>query len=273
MAYKRPEYVVRWSLSGFHSWRECPFRFKIERILRTGVKSSPPMERGDRVHKLLERYLKGERGLTYAKLSTALSTDPPTKEDRTTGERIPTLSVDTLAKRLVKFRPLLERGRKAYKKKILPALVEDGFAFNAAWEEKPITDDFRTTDWRPIWLSGKIDFAEFATPDRLDVIDWKTGSLREEDIPKYNEQLDLYALVSFLRFPAVESVYPRLAYLDAGEFYDGRPYERGEVPALIKVWNKNVKPMFADRSFRPTPNRWCGWCAYGQARGDGRCKY
>lgn len=267
MAYRRPEHVVRWSISGFHSWRDCPFRFKIERILRTGSEQSDAMLRGDRIHKLVERYLKGEKGLTFAKLTAAIVADPPIKDGK------PAFAASTLAARLASFRGVLDRGRKEYKKKTLAALVEEGFAFNAKWEEQPITDDYRTTNWSPIWLSGKLDHGVFNTPTILEVIDWKTGQIREDEIPKYVEQLDLYALISFLRFPSVEVVRPKLAYLDVGEFYEDRDYTRDEVPALIKVWNKNVKPMFADRSFKPCPNKWCGWCAYGKQRGDGRCKY
>ena len=267
MAYRRPEHVVRWSLSGFHSWRDCPFRFKIERILRTGATSSDAMARGDRIHKLIERFLKGEPRFTFAKLSAAVVADPPMKNGK------PAFAAKTLAERFANFKDELEAGRKAYKKKVQGALVEDGFAFDANWIEQPITDDYRTTNWGPIWLSGKIDFGAFPAPTRLDVTDWKTGQIREDEIPKYIEQLELYALVSFLRYPSVEVVTPSLAYLDVGEYYEDRFYERGELPLLIKAWNKRVKPMFADRAFKPCPNKWCGWCAYGKQRGDGRCKY
>lgn len=270
MAFQRKMYAQRWSISGYHGHRECAFRFFIERIERTGAGSSYPLERGDFIHKQVERYLRSEKGFTYPKLEDAIASMPPMKQDK------PSMKRETILKRLKYFKPTFDRGRKEFKKKTLGALVESPFAFNADWVEQPITDDYRTTNWGPIWLSGKIDHEVFIEPTVLEITDWKTGQIRVEEVPKYIEQLELYALVEFLRFPFVEAVRPRLAYLDAGAFYgEDQEYERSDklITKLKKRWSKAVAPMLADRTFKPTPNQWCGWCLYGQQRGDKRCKY
>lgn len=266
MAYKKEMKVVRWSLSGYQSHRGCPFRYAIERILRTGVQGYP-LERGDYIHNQIERFLKSESGFTYKMFETSILNKPPLRNGK------PTIARDTLAKRLAYFKPTFTEARKAYKKKIGGALIEEPFAFDSSWNEQPITDDYRTTNWGPIWLSGKLDYGIFLQPDYLRIDDWKTGQIWKDEIPKYEEQLDLYALVGFLKYPFVNVIQPRLAWLDVGEFYVVRKYEREELPKLKKRWSKAVKPMLADRTFAPLPNRWCGYCPYGQERGDKRCKH
>lgn len=48
-----------WSVSSYNVWRGCAYRYMLEKILKFRGPSHPAMERGTRIHKLLEQLLKG----------------------------------------------------------------------------------------------------------------------------------------------------------------------------------------------------------------------
>jgi len=41
---------------------------------------------------------------------------------------------------------------------------------------------------------------------------------------------------------------------------------------LKKKWLNKVKPMFSDKTFKPTPNNKCQYCNYGVSK-EGTCKF
>lgn len=53
---KIPQY---WSVSSYNKWRECAYRYMLEKIYRFKSKTHPAAERGTRIHKLLEELLLG----------------------------------------------------------------------------------------------------------------------------------------------------------------------------------------------------------------------
>jgi hypothetical protein len=86
---------------------------------------------------------------------------------------------------------------------------------------------------------------------------------------------------ALLLYPHLERVRPRLAYLDLGVEYPAEgdeaiEFTREQLPALLKTWEKRVKPMFTDKRFAPRPNNNCRWCyfrASNAAAGGGQCQY
>jgi hypothetical protein len=124
--------------------------------------------------------------------------------------------------------------------------VEQKVAVTRTWE--PV-DYFAPTVWLRVAFDVVYDVVTKFTI-RV-IIDHKTGKVYRE---KNQAQLDLYAAVGFAlpAQPVVAEVRTKLWYLDQGEEIV-RTYRPGDVPKLRATWEKRVKPMFADRTFKPTP--------------------
>lgn len=146
------------------------------------------------------------------------------------------------------------------------AVPEENWGFKKTW------------DWigRPgwfgddVWFRAKTDVRLLYDDDTLLIIDWKTGK-------KYfsnEEQIELFALAGYRRFPMVTEVDARLLYTDspAEDNEIQRVYKPKELDAIQRDWDKRVKPIFVDRRFAPTPNDKCHWCPFSKAKG-GPCKF
>lgn len=48
-----------WSVSGYNNWRECAYRYMLQKVWKFRSPAHPAMERGIRIHKLFEELLKG----------------------------------------------------------------------------------------------------------------------------------------------------------------------------------------------------------------------
>ncbi len=174
---------------------------------------------------------------------------------------------DYVAKRINKIAPELKGVTTELKfLRSNNATVEQswGFRNDWAWIGRPgwFGDD--------VWFRAKADVTLLYDDDTLLLVDWKTGK-------KYfsnEEQVELFALAGFRRFPNVTEVDTRLLYTDV-EPNDNeirRVYKLTDLNAIQKDWTKRVVPMFKDRRFAPTPNDKCHWCAFSKAKG-GPCKF
>lgn len=236
-----PQVLTSWSFSRYSDWRQCPLKAKLKHIDKQKEPSNAAMERGNQVHKDAEAYIKG----TAAKLSPEL----------------------------VLFKDEFKMLRAQYKKKALPMIVEDNWAFTKDWSET------QWNDWVGCWVRIKLDCAHYLEQDLLLVTDWKTGKPSSYKTMEYMEQLELYALAALLMNPALERVQVRIGWTDVGEMYPLEPliFTRADVKRLTKEWNSRVKPMMADTKFVPKPNNLCRFCWFGQAKkaegGPGLCKY
>jgi RecB family exonuclease len=244
-----------WSFSRYNDYQKCPFAAKCKHLDKVKEPSSPAMERGSRIGKLGEDYIKGV--------------------------------VRTLPKELAAFeddfkamRTQYAAARKAAKSKGLPIFVEDNWAFTKDWTTT------QWNDWVGCWVRIKLDVGHFLEEDLFLVTDWKTGKFRPEKNAEYMEQIELYILAALLTYydrPNLR-VKARLCYLDTGDVYPGPQdpsydveYTQADVPRLKKQWEQRTKKMFADTTFRPKPGNGCRWCFYGQAGkakgGPGKCKF
>lgn len=127
-------------------------------------------------------------------------------------------------------------------------------------------------DWfgHDVWFRAKTDVRLLYDDDTLLIIDWKTGK-------KYfsnEEQIQLFGLAGYRRFPQVTEVDTRLYYTDAPEDDNEVQFvfKPKELELIQRDWDKRVVPMFKDRRFAPTPNDKCGWCPFSKAKG-GPCKF
>lgn len=241
MAYgRRAKQITSWSFTRFNDHTSCPKKAQLKHLLKVPEPKNEALAHGIEVHGDGERYLKGE--ITRMPASLKLAADL--------------------------FRAL----RKRVKKDPVTIFVEDSWCFTKSW--KGCSWD----DWANCWLRIKVDCAVLESPKVLLVYDWKTGKFREEKaISEYAQQLSLYALGAFLRFPEVETVKPALVYLDhEPRTYEPRIYTRDELPGLIARWERAAKPMLADTIFPPRPSALCRWCHYRKdnaANGGGQCQY
>ena len=152
--------------------------------------------------------------------------------------------------------------------RILAPKVEEQWGFDGIW--KP-TDWFGLTTVARLVLDAYVlNDSSNRFPPTLTIVDFKTGKKRDG----YTDQLELYALGGFAKFPKVSGVTVELWYLDMGPKETERAtYGRSsEFEALKLKWAKRVKPMLSDRRFPPTPGNACRWCPYSASKG-GPCQF
>lgn len=233
--------LTSWSYSRYNDWRTCPLKAKLKHIDKLKEPGSAAMDRGNQIHKDAEAYIKGLK--------------------------------PRLAPELALFKDEFKMLKAMYKKKSLPMVVEDNWAFKSDWTET------QWNDWVGCWVRIKLDCAHYTEPGYMLVTDWKSGKPNSYKTMEYMEQLELYALAALLLRPELEHVQVRIGWTDAGLMYPEEPlvYTPKDVKALMKAWNGRVKPMMTDTKFVPKPNNNCRWCFFGEAGkaqgGPGLCKY
>lgn len=137
-----------------------------------------------------------------------------------------------------------------------------------AEERWALTSEWAATTWSAddVWLRLAIDARVEESPETQEVIDFKTGRIYEG----HADQLELYALPVFKRFPSVETVRVAAWYLDLGEIHDGE-IARTEERALTKHWTKRAEKMLTATEFNPTPCWKCKFCDFAKSKG-GPCE-
>lgn len=138
--------------------------------------------------------------------------------------------------------------------------VEEMWCFRNDWSETV------WNDWNGVWARIKTD-ASCIDDTTLYVIDHKTGKMRDG----YGEQLSLYAVGGFLKFPHIKTVNTQMWFLDSGDVVE-KEYQASELKPLQEGWNKKVKSMLNDTRFAPKPGNACRWCHFSKSKG-GPCKF
>ena len=231
--------ITAWSFSRWNDWKKCPRYAYFKHVLRMKEPGSVALDRGSRIGELAEKFASA------------------------TGKRMKTPS--ELQTFEVEFRSLQKR----------KVMSEGEWAFNRQWEP---------TGWfdKDAWVRGKVDAFHIesrkvvvlpAAKKELVVgvvIDYKTGKLN----PTHLDQLSLYALCAFCKYPELDAVEVQLWYLDHGVLLPDplKLYSRDEVPTLKKEWEAGTRAMLADRRFVEKPGKACGWCHYSKGK-DGPCKF
>lgn len=143
---------------------------------------------------------------------------------------------------------------------LLKPAAELEVAFNRAWQ--PV-------DWfaKNAWARIKIDVLA-RTGTHVEIIDWKTGKVREGT---YDDQLELYALTAMLMFPNAETFNTTLAFVDHGRTIQGDQFVKADKDMLLKRWEDRVSIMLNDTEFRFTPNQYCRNCHFRRANGTKTC--
>ena len=241
--FSKPKRITAWSFSRYSTYKECPFKARLKFIDKLEEPGNAAMDRGTEIHKLAERYIKGE--------------------------------LNRMPKELSKVAVIVKACRSFYQKRkdMRQAVAEDTWAFTGTW------DQTQWNDWAKCVLRIKLDFAHLEKRGSkliLIITDWKTGKFREEKNEEYLEQLDLYALAGLLLYPEADEVWPRLIYTDQNVIY---PKVEGEIKFTNKdikklkvTWVKRSSPMLLDTRFAPRPGKYCRYCHFRKDNG-GPCQY
>lgn len=163
---------------------------------------------------------------------------------------------------LEKFRPEFESLRQLYIDGKVS--LEGEWAMDRHWHPVPWTS-------KDAWLRLKLDAIVHLSETEAVVIDYKSGKKFGNEI-SHAEQVQLYQLVAFLRFPKLEIVHTELWYLD-------QPDEANTQNTFTRSQGLRFKPHFERTGlaltecldFPASPNIFnCRWCPYGP-KGTGHC--
>jgi len=135
-------------------------------------------------------------------------------------------------------------------------------------------------EWKEAWLRLKLDALVFLSPQHAVVIDYKTGR-REGNEIKHAEQVQLYQLVTFLRYPKLDTIDVELWYPDI-DFLFNQTYHRDQGLRFMRKFNErgNTITTYEFKGEREDANPsiyTCRYCPYGIATSSkpertGHCK-
>lgn len=151
---------------------------------------------------------------------------------------------------------------------LMRVLYEEGLvSLEGEWG---MNEDWEPCEWRTAWLRLKLDALVFTSPTSATAIDYKTGKRFGNEI-KHAEQLQLYQLVTFLRYPQLEEVTTELWYLDIGEVHR-QTYTRAQGLRFRPRFDRAGRKITTNTDWKPNPNiHSCKWCEYGPW-GTGHCQ-
>lgn len=130
--------------------------------------------------------------------------------------------------------------------------------------------DWEPADWKEAWLRLKLDALVFLSETEAVAVDYKTGRKFGNEV-KHAEQLQLYQLVTFLRYPKLEVLHAELWYLDQDELTT-MTYRRSQGLRFLQKWDMRGKKMTSTVDFPANPNIFsCKYCMYGP-KGSGVCE-
>lgn len=126
--------------------------------------------------------------------------------------------------------------------------------------------------WMAPWLRLKLDALVFENKHSAIAIDYKSGRKFGNEL-KHGEQLNLYQLVTFLRYPDLEEVTTELWYLDVDELTQ-KKFTREQGLKFMRNWDRRANALTTAADFPPNANlHTCKWCMLGDRPGGaGICK-
>lgn len=237
MDTEQPQHQPRirsWSFSAVKLFEQCPYAARLrhaDRVPGPERDERHPLERGNRYHRQLEQYIKGE--------------------------------INALPKWFNGFKTEIERLREGFSDGVV--LVEDGWGFD---------DHLNSIDWfdSNVWLRVKLDALEFHDETAAVAIDLKSGKKYGNEV-KHNQQGQLYALASFIRFPKLEQLRTEFWYPDQQK-RTKKDYSRVDVAKYLPRWIEKGTRITTATAFPPKPNAHnCKYCDYGRENGTGYCVY
>ncbi len=225
----------RWSFSTLKVYERCPYRVFLQKIERAPEPDPDPDSPLVRGERI---HLEAERFVTGEPGSTI------------------THSLRRVADKLNELRALYDEGK---------VLVEEKWGF---------TQDWKSVGWDDpsCWLMVRCDAVVMNDDMSARIIDYKTGKSFGNEVP-HQQQMQLYAIAAFMRFPKLKYAQAELWYLDEGKERK-KVYDRVLVAKYLPRWEERARKMTSSIVFPPKPNRGnCRFCPYGQTNGTGVCAY
>lgn len=179
------------------------------------------------------------------------------------GEQPLSLELKNFEPELTKLKEEFAQGR---------VILEEMWCYDNAWQPIP-SDAYDQT-----WLRIKMDACWFLEPSHAILIDYKTGKRVNNEV-KHNDQLNLYQLGAFLKYPELERVTCELYYIDQDEVPPPRKFTRKQGMKFLKGFNERMLAMTQATEFPPRPSvHHCMFCPYKTGRlgkrgpmGTGHC--
>ena len=225
------KYLTAWDFFRLMVYKTCPRQAKLKYLDKIPElpRPLPPgqrehaNDRGSRIHEAAEHYINGTR--------------------------------DDMIHELKHFEKELQKARTLYMQK--QAFTEETWLFGEDWS---ILD--ADAPYSEIWLRVIADIHIFLTPEKLLIVDLKTGRKDGNEV-KHGRQLQLYTVSALLRFPDVKEVVAEAWYLDKNELMQHH-YTADRGLKYFETFNQQALHMLSDESFLPTPSMWnCRFCPYG----------
>ncbi len=228
-----------WSYSRLEVFEKCAYQAYLKYIAKKeeghDEKRDAALKKGRDTHDDAEKYVRGE--------------------------------LDKLPKGLQKFADKFVNARAAFATRPDDVEMEEDWGF---------TKDWTTTGWwdDDVWLRVKLDYLEWLDPEKTAVWikDYKTGRKDGNEV-KHSQQMQLYVVATFMRYPDVQVVKATFEYLDHGKVTT-RTYSRKQAMGFMANFDRRGKALTEATKFTPKPSRIaCRWCPFGPNKGNGSCEY
>lgn len=124
-------------------------------------------------------------------------------------------------------------------------------------------DEWNVAAWETGWLRMKLDVLVRVSPTQAIVGDWKSGRHFGNEVTHAN-QLNLYAVATFLRHPELEEISVADYYVDHGKTTE-RVFTREQALRYRRTFDKQGKDITNCVSFPANPNKFsCQYCPWGE---------
>lgn len=220
-----PTAINTWSYSRLVDYESCPLKAFLKHVKRIpDPRPNPHADRGTAIHLLAEEYINGK--------------------------------IETLPIELIKFKDEFESVRARHAKNPDSVLQEQEWGFDREWN---ITEYRGSNAWGRV----KADLITFTNPEEAVAVDFKTGKKFGNEL-KHGEQLQVYALSSFMRYPALQHVTTELWYLDIDDLSTVEVTRKRALERYLPVFDGRLRKMTDAKTFPAKPNIYsCKYCAFG----------
>lgn len=229
LAAMKAETISQWSMSRLNVYEECPRRafFAYTKKIPEPDRGTPPNGKewpNDRGTRVHDEMEQYVKGLSEM---------PPEAEF---------------------FAPSLKALRNIAAERPQDVILEQMWGITTNWE---ICGPFDDVTWGRIKMDALVLDGEHGV-----AIDYKTGKRKYNEV-KHGEQLVLYVIGSFLKYPQLQTITGELWYLDQHEKHE-REYTRNQAMHFIKNFDTRAIALCEDKEFHPKPSTWsCRFCPYG----------
>lgn len=144
--------------------------------------------------------------------------------------------------------------------------VESQMAFDR--DKLPVSWFGKQAYTRFIWDVLVTDAEKLPDVTKASAVDWKTG----RPYGSYDDQMQIFAIPAFWRYPNLQTFTGHLCYLDTGDDKDFTITREQFYGGIERTWMGNIAMMEADISFPATPSKQtCRFCDFG-AKNLGICE-